>query len=48
MQKRTVIRYVGKLEGENRKAEIGIVKAPIGIVHRVKTGEYYGYYPDFE
>lgn len=41
-------RYVGKLEGENRKAEIGIVKAPIGIVERMKTGKYYGYYPDFE
>jgi len=41
-------RYVGKLEGENRKAEIGLVKAPIGIVERMKTGKYYGYYPDFE
>lgn len=41
-------RYVGKLEGENRKAEIGIIKAPIGIVERMKTGKYYGYYPDFE
>ncbi len=41
-------RYVGKLEGENRKAEIGLVKAPIGIVERMKTGKYHGYYPDFE
>ena len=40
-------RYVGKLEGENRKAEIGIIKAPLGIVERMKTGEYFGYYPDF-
>ena len=41
-------RYVGKLQGENRKAEIGVVEPPIGIVHRIKTGEYYGYYPGFE
>jgi hypothetical protein len=41
-------RYVGRLEGENRKAEIGIVKAPIGIVERMKTGKYHSYYPDFE
>ena len=41
-------RYVGKLEGENRKAEIGLVEPPIGIFYRIKTGEYYGYYPDFE
>jgi hypothetical protein len=41
-------RYVGKLEGENRKAEIGLIEPPIGIVERMKTGKYYGYYPDFE
>ena len=41
-------RYVGKLEGENRKAEIGLVKAHIGIIERMKTGKYHGYYPDFE
>lgn len=40
--------YVGRLKGENKKAEIGIVKSPKGIVHRMKTGEYYGYYPGFE
>jgi hypothetical protein len=40
--------YVGKLTGENRNAEIGLVKAPIGILHRIKTGKYYGYYPGFE
>ena len=40
--------YVGKLQGENRKAEIGVVKSPVGIVHRIKTGKYYGYYPGFE
>ena len=41
-------RYVGKLQGENRNAEIGVVKSPDGIVHRIKTGEYFGYYPGFE
>ncbi len=41
-------RYVGKLEGENKYAEIGLVEPPIGIVERMKTGEYFGYYPDFE
>ena len=41
-------RYVGKLQGENRNAEIGEVKAPAGILHRIKTGEYYGKYPGFE
>jgi len=39
---------VGKLEGENRKAEIGIVFNPNKIVHRMKTGQYGGFYPDFE
>jgi hypothetical protein len=41
-------RYVGKLQGENRKAEIGLVEPPISIVHRMKTGKYWGYYPGFE
>lgn len=39
---------VGKLEGEDRKAEVGVVMDPISIVERVKTGEYGGFYPDFE
>jgi len=39
---------VGKLKGENRKAEIGIVFDPESIVHRVKTGQYKWSYPDFE
>ncbi len=39
---------VGKLESENRKAEIGVVMDPISIVERMKTGEYGGFYPDFE
>lgn len=43
-----VFEKVGKLEGENRKAEIGIVMNPKSIVHRIKTGCYSGFYPDFE
>ncbi len=39
---------VGKLTGENRKAEIGIVINPASIVHRIRTGKYDGFYPDFE
>ena len=41
-------RYVGKLQGENRNAEIGVVEPPLGIVHRMKTGKFYGSYPGFE
>lgn len=33
-------RRVGKLEGDNQKAEIGLVIAPDSIVHRMRTGEY--------
>ena len=39
---------VGKLEGENRKAEIGIVISPDSIVHRMRTGQYDFAYPEFE
>ena len=39
---------VGKLRGENRKAEIGLVFDPASIVNRVKTGKYKWSYPDFE
>lgn len=39
---------VGKLQEENRKAEIGIVVTPIDIVDRMKTGKYNFVYPDFE
>ena len=39
---------VGKLSGENRKAEIGIVISPDSIVHRMQTGKYDFFYPDFE
>ena len=40
--------WVGKLKGENRKAEIGIVISPDSIVHRMQTGKYDFVYPDFE
>lgn len=39
---------VGKLKGEYRKAEIGIVMPPNEIVNRIKTGKYIFVYPDFE
>ncbi len=40
---------VGKLKGENRKAEIGLVINPASIVHRMNTGEYdFPFYPGFE
>ena len=39
--------WVGKLKGENRKAEIGIVISPDSIVHRMQTGKYDFVYPDF-
>jgi hypothetical protein len=41
-------KYVGKLEGENRKAEIGGVFPPKYIVKRMQTGMYGGVYPSFE
>ncbi len=39
---------VGNLEGENRKAEIGVVMPPLAIVERIKTGKYNFVYPEFE
>ena len=39
---------VGKLEGENRKAEIGVVVNPYDVLDRMKTGKYNFYYPGFE
>ena len=41
-------KYVGKLRGENRDAEIGRVINPYSIVQRIKTGKYNFYYPGFE
>lgn len=39
---------VGKLKGENRNAEIGIIISPDSIVYRMQTGKYDFVYPDFE
>jgi hypothetical protein len=39
---------IGKLTGENRKAEIGAVVNPYDIVERIKTGSYKFFYPGFE
>lgn len=40
--------WVGKLEGNNKEAEIGSVIPPPSIVHRMQTGKYDFVYPDFE
>lgn len=42
------ITRVGKLEGENRKAYIGIVINPLGIIELLKGNKYPITYPDFE
>ncbi|MCB0687932.1 MAG: hypothetical protein KDC53_15455 [Saprospiraceae bacterium] len=39
---------IGKLQNENRKAEIGVVVNPYDVVERMKTGKYSFFYPDFE
>ena len=39
---------VGKLEGEYRKAEIGVVLNPYDIIDRIRTGKYNFVYPGFE
>lgn len=39
---------IGKLEGENRKAEIGLVVNPYDVIHRMQTGKYDFFYPDYE
>jgi len=39
---------VGRLQGECRKAEIGLVMNPYDIIDRIQTGNYKGSYPDFE
>ena len=41
--------YLGKLEGEYRNAEIGLVVNPESIVYRIKNGNYdFPFYPDIE
>ena len=39
---------VGKLTGEYRNAEIGLVVNSYDIVERMKTGKYSFFYPGFE
>lgn len=39
---------VGKLEGENRKAEMGIIVNPLGIIELIKGNKYPVNYPDYE
>ena len=40
--------HVGRLEGANRAAEIGVVVSPVDIVARMRTGKYDFVYPGFE
>lgn len=40
-------RSVGKLKGENQKAEIGSIIPPKSIVHRMQTGKYDFFYPGY-
>lgn len=40
--------HVGKLAGENRKAYLGIVINPLGILELLKGNKYPPFYPDFE
>ena len=44
----TKFTQVGKLVGENRNAEIGIVVNPYDVVERMKTGKFSFKYPGFE
>lgn len=40
---------VGRLNGENRKVEIGMVINPKSIAHRIRYGEYdFPFYPHYE
>lgn len=39
---------VGKLVGENQKAEIGVVINPMSIVYRMRTGQYDFVYPGYK
>lgn len=40
-------KYVGKLEGDDQKAEIGLIVNPYDIVYRMKIGEYDFFYPGY-
>ncbi len=39
---------VGRLEGDNRRAEIGVVFSPDNIFNRMQTGRYLLVYPGYE
>lgn len=41
-------KYVGRLEGENIKAEIGSALPPAWVVQRMNTGKYHFIYPDYK
>lgn len=41
-------RDVGRLEGENRESDVGIVINPLGIIELLKGNKYPPKYPDFE
>ena len=40
-------KHVGKLEGENQKADVGFVVAPVNVVERLRAGKYSFYYPGY-
>lgn len=40
-------KYIGELEGENQKIDIGSVMIPLSIVYRMETGKYNFVYPGF-
>lgn len=40
--------HVGKLRGENQKAEIGLIINPLGIIELLKGNKYPVNYPEFE
>ena len=39
---------VGKLEGDNVKAELGLVVNPYDVIERMKTGNFSFFYPDYK
>jgi hypothetical protein len=41
-------KFVGKLEGENQKAEIGLLKSPRDVIRRIRTGKYNFTYPGYD
>jgi hypothetical protein len=40
--------FVGKLENENTKADIGVVTWPKRIVSQMQTGQFHGVYPAYK